>query len=91
MLAVRAVLLVAALGLEHDEVAVEQAEHVLSLDASGVRTDREVYELLHDAGSALVRRGLSEVGLDVLTKADRRLQQPFDPADADTEEEPAIS
>ena len=91
MLAVRTVLLVAALGLQHDAVAVEQAEHVLDLDAAGVRTEREVYEMLHDAGSTLLRNGVQDVGLRVLTLADRRLHHRDDPEDAETEEEPAVS
>ncbi len=75
-LAVRAVLVVAAIGLDHDEVAVDQAEQLLALDASGVRTEREIYGILHDAGSMLVRRGLADVGMRVLTTADTRLREP---------------
>jgi len=76
MLAVRAVLVVAAIGLEHDEVAVDQAEQLLALDASGVRTEREIYDILHDAGSMLVQRGLTDVGMRVLTTADARVREP---------------
>jgi tetratricopeptide (TPR) repeat protein len=75
MVAVRAVLLAAAIGLEHDEVAVDQAEQLIALDASGVRTEREVYDILHDAGSMLVQRGLTDVGMKVLTTADARIQE----------------
>ncbi len=87
MIAVKAVLLVAAIGLDHDEVAVDQAEQLLALDASGVRTEREVYEILHDAGSMLLQRKLEPIAMRVLTTADARMRSHQDGLeDAETEE-----